>query len=171
MYPSTSKGLNFPTHLIAAVLQHWNKVEDIVLYYYKGCSIKACEQNNRAIYSGQYFTCLEQHCKMEKKKLLQSEQREHSNFYSVDIPTVPHAVRKQRWTYRRKPETVQHSAASSNYRAKHTSGIYTMFPSSQLDVLKEDLFYAHQGCIYLLKNSIKTVMLLTIVMICNIIFW
>ncbi len=67
------------------------------------------------------------------------------------IPTVPHAVRKQRWTYRRKPETVQHSAASSNYRAKHTSGIYTMFPSSQLDVLKEDLFYAHQGCIYLLK--------------------
>ncbi len=87
------------------------------------------------------------------------------------IPTVPHAVRKQRWTYRRKPETVQHSAASSNYRAKHTSGIYTMFPSSQLDVLKEDLFYAHQGCIYLLKNAIKTVMLLTIVMICNIIFW
>lgn len=41
------------------------------------------------------------------------------------IPTVPNGVRKQRWTYRRKPETVQNTSPSSNYRAKHTTRIHT----------------------------------------------
>ncbi len=162
MYASTSKGLHFPTHLIAAILQHWNKVEDIELYYYKGCSIKACEQNNRAIYSGQYFKCREQHCKMERKKSFFKVNKEKTVTSTVwMIPTVPYAVRKQRWTYRRKPETVQHTAASSNYRTKHTSRIYSilLFTSSKLVWFLEDFFYAHQGCIYLFKNTIKTVML------------
>lgn len=62
----------------------------------------------------------------EKKKSFFKVNKENTVTSTVwMIPTVLYAVRKKRWTYRRKQEKFQHTASSSNYRAKHTSRIYT----------------------------------------------